>query len=703
MQSKLRTLSILICAFAIGGCSVGGGGTPAATTQNITAQALTTSTVAMAIHIPADPPSAVARSPKFVAQSTLGISISNFVHGSGIASFTASADLSPGSASCTAVVNARNCTITMTAVGGNDDFTIATYDVIPSNANFGSGAHQLGFATLSNITITAGQVNTVNVALGGIPKRVRLLVSQPSVYGPVARTFALGIAALDADGNVIVAGSTSATNGATTLTDTYANPISVSFQENGGTGHASLSLNGGVPSATVTVTKSSDAVTFSYDGNAASGYFVVLSAAAGGAVSGIGTVDSLFVSGGGPGSFTGGLNPTLAFTVTNQPETITLTEPNFTSSFQVFAPAPSANCPPNAIALNTAGLSSNGNSFALTAGGNTAGAGCVFTITDGTSVVQLGVTASVNGSSSTTLPVQNPWLYFTTFVSSLASQAVAPNAGGYTGGNAPSQQTIVRYNLTSGTSSLLTGSGELIEPVGVAYDAAGNIYVADFGAHAIFEYGANNTGNAAPIATIRSGLLVGPTGIALDASGNIYVADLAMSTVVVFSAGSNGNNVIPKSLVSTVPAQAALALDIAGDIFVANPSGVFEYAAPPAGNTSPQPLRFFNFVNPAAIAVDVSGNLYIAATGAPPNTVFGYSTITSSDVLVPNFNVTISSTIGGLAVDGAGVLYIETAGASSNNLAFQRWSTVTSTQIGSPAVVTVFSGAVNAQLGLIAR
>ena len=74
------------------------------------------------------------------------------------------------------------------------------------------------------------------------------------------------------------------------------------------------------------------------------------------------------------------------------------------------------------------------------------------------------------------------------------------------------------------------------------------LYVANISDSSVTVYAAGATGNAAPIQTISGNAttLVDPTGVAVDAAGNIYVADAygggtGHGAVDVFAAGANGN------------------------------------------------------------------------------------------------------------------------------------------------------------------
>lgn len=93
----------------------------------------------------------------------------------------------------------------------------------------------------------------------------------------------------------------------------------------------------------------------------------------------------------------------------------------------------------------------------------------------------------------------------------------------------------------SGDGSAAT-SAELNEPIGVAVDSAGNLYIADFNNNAIREVVAA-TGNIQTVAgngtagytgdgaAATSAQLNGPESVALDSAGNIYIADYSNNVI----------------------------------------------------------------------------------------------------------------------------------------------------------------------------
>jgi sugar lactone lactonase YvrE len=167
--------------------------------------------------------------------------------------------------------------------------------------------------------------------------------------------------------------------------------------------------------------------------------------------------------------------------------------------------------------------------------------------------------------------------------------------------------TIVEFS-PSGQNLGVFASTNLVEPYGLAFNAAGNLYVANFGPgdppFAIFSptgqylgtlsqrfsdaagvafdasgnlYVANSlgffisvispTGQSLPSFGSVTNPVIDPTGLAFDSSGNLYASTAGNGTVVRFS--PSGTNL--GTFISTGPNFAAgLAFDSAGDLYVAN-------------------------------------------------------------------------------------------------------------------------------------
>jgi len=188
-------------------------------------------------------------------------------------------------------------------------------------------------------------------------------------------------------------------------------------------------------------------------------------------------------------------------------------------------------------------------------------------------------------------------------------------------------------------TAIIGGSNTgLISPSGIALDSSRNIYVPDKGAGMVFVYSAGSDGNEAPTATI-SGSNKDLESIALDSSGNIYVTDI--NSVFVYSAvgSSTGTlNETPIAAISTtmttgLTAPRGIALDSSGKIYVGDCPACFGvygeagvapsvFVYPAGSNANVAPIAAISgsstgLIQPAGVAVDSSGKIYVADNGDP--------------------------------------------------------------------------------------
>ena len=204
-------------------------------------------------------------------------------------------------------------------------------------------------------------------------------------------------------------------------------------------------------------------------------------------------------------------------------------------------------------------------------------------------------------------------------------------------------------------------SAKLYNPTGVAIDISGNIYIADTANNLLRmvtkstgiisrvagtpnKYGSSGDGGPA-----LSARLYFPTGIALDASGNIYIADyynevirmVTKSTGIISRvagtvgvSGYSGDG--GPALLAKLFNPKGIALDVSGNIYIADyfnsvirmvtrSTGIISTVAGTVGSILPPanggysgdggPAVSAKLLIPSGMAVDLSGNIYIADTG----------------------------------------------------------------------------------------
>ncbi|AMR33252.1 hypothetical protein A0256_18420 [Mucilaginibacter sp. PAMC 26640] len=179
-------------------------------------------------------------------------------------------------------------------------------------------------------------------------------------------------------------------------------------------------------------------------------------------------------------------------------------------------------------------------------------------------------------------------------------------------------------------------------PSGVAIDAANNVYIADFLNNQIRKItvatgavttlaGATASGSVNAIGAAAR--FNGPAGVAADATGNIYVADynnnqirkISADGVVTLLAGSTAGNVNGVGAAAKFNGPRSVAVDLTGNVYVAdaNNNVIRKIAADGTVTTLAGTGAIGNadgagtaatFYHPAGVAVDALGNVYVADT-----------------------------------------------------------------------------------------
>ncbi len=254
---------------------------------------------------------------------------------------------------------------------------------------------------------------------------------------------------------------------------------------------------------------------------------------------------------------------------------------------------------------------------------------------------------------------------------------------------------------TIGTVSTLAGNGTLgfaegtgtsarfYQPTGLAFDADGNMYVADSQNHRIRKItpagvvstfaGSGTAGFADGSGTAAQ--FESPFGVAVDVAGNVYVADTYNHRIrkinpagVVSTLAGNGSYGYADGggAASKFYVPKGVAVDLAGNVYVADENnnrirkitstGTVTTLAGSTGGSTDGDVSVALFQGPRGITIDADGNLYISDShrirkitpGGIVSTLAGSTQgITDSDGSAARFNIPT-----GLAVDADGNVYV---------------------------------------------
>ncbi|MHB8214351.1 MAG: NHL repeat-containing protein [Vulcanimicrobiaceae bacterium] len=556
----LRFLGVLVAAALLAGCageSHGSSMLPTSPTTN----GRGTGTAVFVINTPQRSASAASRSatsvrtkgvrPQYLSTATQSIVIAI----SGPTTVNETAGLTVNSSGCTSTLASTICTLTVPGLqAGSYTATLTTYDGYTSGSNTATG-NVLSAAQAIAFTITAGQSNTINISLSGVPASTVVVPANSNssangnggydIIGQGAHEFIAE--SLDADGNIIAgAGAPLFSIGAVSGS---LSPVTTS-PSGGSTTSASAPNSFTVtPPATFASTTASFTVTPTFTGQATDGCAQTGANCAAVTV----TVDMKYL--------------VRLFVANNPGNNVTEYAPPYTS-------APTATIS-NGMS-NPTGLAfdSSGNLFVVNSHNNT--------VKEYAPPYTGAPTATISNG------VNSPW---GTALDSSNNLFVANNGGSNVTEYAPPYTGAPTTTISNGVNS----------PWGPAFDSSGDLFVANYGGSNVTEYAPPFSNASAPTTTISNGVRYA-TGLAFDSSGDLFVANAGYNTVIEYASPYTGTPIATISNAVNMPE--GLAFDFSGNLFVANYNNTVTEYAPPFTNTNAPVATISNAVNrPQGLAI----------------------------------------------------------------------------------------------------
>jgi sugar lactone lactonase YvrE len=290
-------------------------------------------------------------------------------------------------------------------------------------------------------------------------------------------------------------------------------------------------------------------------------------------------------------------------------------------------------------------VSVNGSSLATVISGSPSTA---LALNVGNNVITVKVTAQ-NGTTINTYNISVnrealPAISYTTPQAYIINVPITPLSPNSSGGAIPyAQVTTFAGSGVAGSTNATGISASFNNPRGVAFDVAGNAYIADAGNNKIRKISASGVvttfaGSGALGSTNGTGVAASfnnPTGIIVDAIGNIYVSEpssnlirkITPAGVVTTFAGSGATgSTNATGTAASFNTPSGLAVDALNNVYVADAGNnkirkittagvVTTFAGSGSQGSTDATGLAASFNIPRGVAFDASGNIYVAEQG----------------------------------------------------------------------------------------
>ena len=220
--------------------------------------------------------------------------------------------------------------------------------------------------------------------------------------------------------------------------------------------------------------------------------------------------------------------------------------------------------------------------------------------------------------------------------------------------------------LVTDTATPTVNASNGLTPVTAAIDGAGNLYTVDNGSGQVIKANVNTGSNTALGAAPAT-----PVQTAVDMAGNVYITSAGSASYTEFVQNTDGSYTANAITNPAITLPQAIAVDASGNQYIADKTtgNLYEVAVGTAFATAQPPaILATGFKNPVGVALDGSGNLFVADTtlagvykityvnGAPTTTLYAGASAAA---------VTVAITPSAIAADAAGNVYVQDSSSKS--------------------------------------
>jgi len=169
------------------------------------------------------------------------------------------------------------------------------------------------------------------------------------------------------------------------------------------------------------------------------------------------------------------------------------------------------------------------------------------------------------------------------------------------------KESIFKVDPATGVATLISANGNLQDPRGIVIDTDGTLLVADKAAGAILRV---DPADGSQTVVSSGGSFNDPTGIALEASGDILVADPGAGEIFRVDPATGSQSSVASGF--NDPFGIDLAVDGSGGILFTDEGDEALLRVDPLTGTTSVISQNGDFKNPRGVAIDASGDVFVA-------------------------------------------------------------------------------------------